>query len=283
MIAISIDGNLVPAAQAAVSVLDRGFLYGDGLFEVLRTWGGIAVDLDAHLDRLFASASALQLQVMERVALADSVDRTLAAAQPVASTNEHRVRIVVTRGPGPAGGRFADLPQGHSIVIVEPLLPQPTELTAAVVDWPLPHRRAAGHKTLAYLDHLVARELAAVAGADEALRLDDAGFVVEGATSNVFVVDSGRVITPSADTGILPGITRHRVLQCCARLGIPAVAEPLRLDQLRNADEIFITSALRGIVAITRLDGQARPPGPVTAQLADAYLNMMRRQPPSDP
>lgn len=288
MTAISIDGKLVAEREAAISVLDRGFLYGDGLFEVLRTWDGIAVDVDAHLDRLLASARALELKTVERAALTDALVRTLAAAQAMGPTSdvirteprEYRMRIVITRGPGAIGARLADLGVGRTIVIVEALPAQPTALALAVVDWPLPQRLRAGHKTLAYIDHIIARELAAVAGADEAVRLDAAGFVVEGATSNVFIARAGRIATPPIDSGALPGITRGRVLDCCARLGIPAAIEPIALDRLRAADEIFVTSALRGVVAATRLDGDPRPAGPLSARLASAYVDMMRRHSP---
>jgi branched-subunit amino acid aminotransferase/4-amino-4-deoxychorismate lyase len=267
---ISVDGT-VGAAQ--LSVLDRGLLYGDGVFEVLRTWDGVPVSLDAHLDRLYASAAALELFAMPRLELRDSVLRTLAAAG--ADPEDKRIRIMVTRGPGGLGTRLAELGRGHAIVIVEPLPAQPKALALAVVDWPLP-RRSRGHKTLAYLDHILARELAAAAGADEAARLGPDGEVVEGATSNLFVVLDGRVITPSRQSGALPGITRARVLELCAELGIAASEDTVRPDTLRAADEIFATSSLRGVVPVTLLDGEPRAAGPVTARLAAAYERSMR-------
>lgn len=287
-LAVSIDGNVVEAERAVISVFDRGLLYGDGLFEVLRTWDGVAVDLDAHLDRLFASARALQFKTIERAVLVDAVTRTLAVAQGslesrVATqqdqpSSELRVRIAITRGPGPIGARLGELGLGRSIVIAEPLPPQPSEVALAIVDWPLPQRTTCGHKTLAYIDHVIARELAAHIGADEAVRLDAAGWVVEGATSNIFIVSEGRVTTPPTHTGALPGITRSRVLACCAELAIPAGEAPMRVNNLHSADEIFITSALRGVSAVTRVDGQTRAAGPRTAVLANAYANTMRRQ-----
>jgi branched-chain amino acid aminotransferase len=278
VIAISIDGQLVAPDHATVSVLDRGFLYGDGLFEVLRTWDGIAVDLDAHLDRLYTSASWLQLKTIDRAALAQAVLRTIASAQTGGGATDLRIRVVLTRGPGAIGTRLAELGIGRAIVIVEPLPAQPTELALALVDWPLARHTSAGHKTLAYLDHVIARELAAAAGADEAVRLDAAGAVVEGATSNLFVVIAGRVTTPPVETGALPGITRGRVLACCAELGLPAATERVSVEALRGADEVFVTSALRGVVGATRLDGETRALGPVTQRLASAYIAMMLRK-----
>jgi branched-subunit amino acid aminotransferase/4-amino-4-deoxychorismate lyase len=160
-------------------------------------------------------------------------------------------------------------------VIVEPLPPQPSELALAVVDWPMAWREQRGHKTLAYLDHVIARELACAAGADEGIRLDDDGCVVECATSNVFVVADGTVSTPSVEHGGLPGIVRGRVLAECVRLGIPSRVREMAMRDLRGADELFVTSSLRGVVPVTRLDGVPVPAGPITKQLADAYVAAM--------
>ncbi len=261
---ISIDGELVAPARAVIPVTDRGFLYGDGLFEVLRTWRGIAVDLDAHLARLTASATALALALPAELRTWVH-DASAAAARHRAG--DHRIRIVVTRGEGGLRTRLADVRGGHAIVYVEPLAPSAAAgVRLAVVDRPL--TAGPGHKTLAYLEHLLARELAVAAGADDAIRLDARGEVAECATSNLFAVQAGRVITPPLSTGALPGIVRARVLAACARLGIPAAPAAISLTDLRAADELFVTSSLRGVVPVTALDGDIRAPAPVTARLA---------------
>lgn len=269
-LAISIDGALVAPEAAAISVLDRGLLYGDGVFEVLRTWDGVAVDLAAHLDRLYASAVALELRAPPREALAAQVAATLDAA----GAGDHRLRVLVTRGPGPLGARLAALGPGRAIAIAEPLADSPRELALVTIDWPLPARSGAAHKTLAYVDHVIARELAARAGADEAVRLDAAGDVAEGATCNVFAVIEGGVVTPPL-AGVLPGITRAHVLAACARLGIAAAERRLPRTELAAADEVFVTSAVRGVVAVTRLDGDARAAGPITARIAANHVSEM--------
>jgi branched-chain amino acid aminotransferase len=266
-IAVSIDGELVDPEHATISVFDRGLLYGDGSFEILRTWNGVAVDLTRHIARLRDTANELELAVP--AALADFVAATLAAAGP----GDHRIRILITRGPGALHRRLSDLGPGRAIVIVEPLPSQPTELAAVVVDLPLARRHGRGHKTLAYLDSVLAREMA---GGDEAIRLDADGNVAEGATSNVFVVAAGVVATPPADGGVLPGIVRGRVLELCDRLGIATVLRTVSRRELHAADEVFVTSSLRGVVAVTSLDGESRPHGPVTARIAHAYAACMR-------
>ena len=274
MIAVSIDGTLVAPEQAMVSVFDRGFLFGDGVFEVFRTWDGIAVDLAAHLARLYASAGALRIKAMDRDRLTEAVQRTLANSGP----GEHRIRIVLTRGRGALLARPDTLGPGRAIVIVEPLPAQPTELALALVDWPLARRAGAGHKTLAYLDHILARELAADAGADEAVRLGADGDVAECATSNIFIVAAGAVATPPVEIGILPGVTRARVLAACKAAGIAAQERRFAPEELRAAEEIFVTSAVRGVVPVTRLDGVARPAGPVTARVSEGYFALLRQQ-----
>ena len=286
MLAVSIDGVLVPAEEASISVFDRGLLYGDGCFEVLRTWEGIAVDLAAHLDRLYATAKFLQLQMLERSVVEEAVYKTIAAAKlqlPVIEPEtipDHRVRILATRGPGGLAQPFADLGRGRTIVIVEPLPPPPAELSLAIVDWPIVR---GGHKTLAYLDPLIARELARAASADEAVRLDPKGNVVEGATCNVFVVErSGAkttVATPRLDEGALPGIVRARVLWLCKQEGLVAVERVISVRDLRSADEVFVTSSLRGVVPVTRIDGASRSSGPITTTLWRAYQRAMRPAP----
>ncbi|MDQ3369245.1 MAG: aminotransferase class IV [Myxococcota bacterium] len=272
MIAVSIDGVLVAAADARISVFDRGLLHGDGCFEVLRTWNGVAQDLEAHLDRLYETARFLVLRTLERTKLNDAVYRTLGAAGP----GEHRIRIVVTRGEGPFGARLSELGPGRAIVIVEPLPELPTDITLAVVDWPMARRDQRGHKTLSYVDHLIARELARAASADEAVRLDDDGNVVECATSNLFVVAGDAVSTPPVDRGGLPGIVRDRILGLCSGEELTSRVRDLTVRDLRAADELFVTSSLRGVVPVTRLDGIPVTAGPVTARLARAYEQLMR-------
>lgn len=246
---MSIDGRLVPPEQATVSIFDRGFQHGDGLFETFRTWEGVAVTWPEHEARLRRSAAALRLSV-------GTIDVNPAIV--AAGGGDLRVKVIVTRG-------------GRTIVIAEPLGPLPTEITAAVVDLPLARRREA-HKTLAYVENLIAREMASAAGADEAIRLDADGFVAEGSMSNVFVVEREDVLTPPIGSGVLPGITRARVVAIGAR------ERRITVDELRGADEIFVTSAIRGVVPVTRLDGEVRAAGEVTARIAAAYVREMRER-----
>ncbi len=258
---VSIDGTIVPPAAAAISVLDRGLLYGDGLFEVLRTYRGRPVDGPRHIERMMASARSLGLAMRP---IAPLLEGALAAARDEDGAGDHKIRVMVTRGPFGATA-------GRTIVIVEPLPPQPTQLSLAIVDHPLAARAGAGHKTLAYLDHLRAKELARLAGADEAVRLDGEGLVCEGATSNLFIVVDQAVLTPPVTSGALPGIVRARVLEMW-----PIRVQPIEVGDLLGADEIFATSSLRGVVPVTRLGTTEKPVGPVTTKIIAAYETWLR-------
>ncbi len=314
-LAIVIDGRVVDAASARISVLDRGLLYGDGLFEVLRTWNGRAIDLDAHLDRLADSARWLRLPI-DRAAIAHAVQLAIGAASAIAppttsttstststttatsttSSRDYRIRIVVTRGPGGLAVPMASAGPGHTIVIAEPLGALTQTMSLALVEWALPERVGRGHKTLAYLDHIIAKELARERGADDAVRLDASGKVVEGGTCNVFAVIGGVVFGASDGFaaapgfapdggddqaergGVLPGVTAARVVSICRQADIPVVIGPIEVTAFLAADEVFATSAIRGVVAVTRLisDGERDLPcGVLTSRIRAAYVGAM--------
>jgi branched-chain amino acid aminotransferase len=267
---ILVDGE--PAAS--ISVLDRGLLSGDGCFEVLRTWNGRAVEIEAHLARLYDTAAFLKLRTRARELVRADVERAVVATR---RDGERRIRIVLTRGAGSLALPAESIGPGRAIVIVEPLPPQPKELSLALVDWPLPARAGRGHKLLAYADHIIALELARAAGADEAVRLDADGAVAEGATSNLFIVDDAGVIeTPATDRGVLPGIVRGRILEWCAEAGLPVRVRPIGVDELTAATEIFLSSSLRGVVPVTRLERRVLSAGPITARIAAGYAASMR-------
>jgi branched-chain amino acid aminotransferase len=273
VVAVSIDGVLVAPDQAKISVFDRGLHHGDGCYEILRTWNGVLGDAEAHLDRLFETAKFLQLRTIDRQKLTEALYKTLVADE---APGEKRIRIILTRGCGPFGARLKEIGPGIAIVIVEEMPEQPEELALAVVDFPLPRRKGRGHKTLSFLDNIIARELARAEDADDAVRLDDDGNVIECATSNIFVVTNGAVSTPSTDDGALPGIVRARILALCDKLELTSRVRDLTVRDLRGADELFVTSSLRGVVPVTRLDGVPVAVGPITQQLQAAYVEEMR-------
>ncbi len=291
---VNLGGALVRPADARVSVFDRGFLYGDSVYEVVRTYGGRPFELGAHLARLRHSADRIGLvPAWDAGRTAAEVARTLEAARggdapdPGAApwiVGERYVRIVMTRGAGEIGLDPALAVDPVALVIVQPLRGPPARAYADGVAAAFVGVRRASPaavdptaKTGAHLANVLAVREATEKGAHEALLLDERGAVTEGSSSNVFAVRGGRVTTPPLAAGILEGVTRGVVLRRARETGVPAEEASLRPEDLETADEVFITSTAREIVPVTRLGGRAvgaGRPGPVTRRLHDAFRRL---------
>ena len=269
-----VNGALLAPEQAFVSVYDRGFLYGDSVFETLRTYGGKAYAIEEHLLRLVRSAERVLITIP--VALAELRDEVLRAIEASKNLDSY-VRIMVTRGTGPMG-LDPDLAEHPSrVVLVEPLVVPSSESyrsgigaifvrTARATD----ATSAEGAKVANYLTSLLALREARLAGAAEALVVDGRGFVVEGATSNLFVVAKGELATPPEEAGILPGITRAHLLEAARNLGIVTHLQPVSESALLAADEVFISSSIREVLPVVRVGSHtigSGVPGLVTRRL----------------
>ena len=249
---VSIDGAVLAPDDAKVSVYDRGFLYGDAVFEVLRTYGGRPFVLGEHLARLRRSAERVLIRLpVDEATLGAEVEAVIAAAR-ADGAGEAYVRIVVTRGRGPLSLDPDTASHPLRVVLVEPVTPPPRDTYLRGVALALVATRravddtaAAGAKVGNYLSNLLALHEAKARGAQEALIVDARGHVVEGASSNVFVVTAGRVATPPESAGILAGITRAHVLAAARDVGIPVDERALLPDDVFGADEVFITSSIR--------------------------------------
>jgi branched-chain amino acid aminotransferase len=266
--------------EATISVFDRGFLYGDSVYETLRTAGGRVVDLDAHLRRLDASAAGIAFELpFDQLAIEHAVASTLAAA----GNPDSRIRVIVTRGTGPLA---LDTRQAESpllVIIVQPLI-VPTEqerergIAAIIVgdreDSVLEGSALPGLKTGNYLGNILALRRAHELGGEDAI-MCNGGAVAEGANSNVFMVVGGEVHTPSLTTGLLAGITRQTVIRLLRDpLGVHVHERTITPEQLRGADEVFLTSSIRGVMPVTKLDGAVVGTGrcgPVTRRVIDAF------------
>lgn len=255
---VSLDGALISPEQASVSVFDRGFLYGDAVFEVLRTYGGRPFSLQEHLARLRRSADKVFIALPVDEA---TIGREVEAALGAAGNDESYVRIIVTRGSGPLSLDPDSARHPLRVILVEPVTPPARDLYVRGIALAVVHGRrvtddtaAAGAKVTNYLPNLLALREAKRRGAQEALFVDAGGHVLEGASSNVFVVAGGRLATPPVAAGILPGITRAHVLAAAAALGIPCDERALSLDELLAADEVFVTSSIRELLSVVRVD-----------------------------
>jgi branched-chain amino acid aminotransferase len=284
-VAVSIDGRLYGEAEAKISVFDRGFLYGDSVFEVLRTYHGAPFGEQAHLQRLARSCELVLIPMPVTLAvLRDEMRDTL----QVAGNAESYVRIVVTRGGGPIVLDPMAATSPSRVIIVVPLKAQPAEIYRDGVEVSLvraaratDETRAAGAKASNYLANMLALHEAKKRGAYEAIVVGPSGEVIEGASSNVFVVRDGVVRTPPAASGLLVGITREAVIRVARAEGIRVEEVALEPRDLDAADECFLTSTLREVVPIVRVDGRAvgaGRPGPLTARLHAAYRRLVEAE-----
>jgi branched-chain amino acid aminotransferase len=273
----SVNGDITPAEQARVSVLDNGFTFGDAVYETLRTYGGRPFHLDRHLERLRRSARRLAIAFEATdAAMARDVDALLErAANP-----ESYIRIIVTRGVGDISYHFDRIVGPTVVIAVKPFAPFParyyTEGVAVILssvrrNHPLALDPAI--KSCNLINNILAVQEAQKRGAFEPVLLNDTGEVAETASANLFLVRGGTLVTPPLDAGILAGVTRQIVLELAAAAHVPTREEPVAVKDLLGADEAFITSTLKEVMPVATVDG--RPlgtgrPGAVTLRLLHA-------------
>jgi branched-chain amino acid aminotransferase len=277
---VMIDGRPMSPETAKVSVFDRGFLYGDSVFETLRTYGGRPFALDRHLARLARSAERVFIELPVSV---EQLGREVQSAIVGAGNAESFVRLTVTRGVGETLGLDPGLARHATrVVIVTPLTSPPPQTYlegVAVVSYRTErvtdHSVAAGAKIGNYLTAVLATRAARAAGAYEALIVDGRGCVVEGATSNVFaVLGDGTLLTPPEEDGILLGITRETLLELAIEQKLSVRYESLPLEELAASAEVFVCSSIREVVPVVRIDGRrvgGGRPGPHTLRLLTAF------------
>jgi branched-chain amino acid aminotransferase len=279
---VHIGGRICPPDEAKVSVFDRGFLYGDSVYETVSTMYGRLFALAEHLARLERSAARIGLRAPARA----TIERAVAETVQTAANPESRVRVMLTRGVGKLDLDPASADDPQLIVVVMPFQPLPPALyqagaSAAIVSVVRNDPRAIDPaiKSGNYLNNVLALGEARRQGAHEALLCAADGSVAEGASSNIFMVKDGQVRTPGLDVGILEGITRAQVLALARGDGIPTREARLLPAELRGADEAFITSATRGVLPVTRIDGAVignGRPGAVTRRLMQLLDQLAR-------
>jgi branched-chain amino acid aminotransferase len=280
-VSVYVNGVIADRDSAVISIFDRGFLYGDSVYEVLRTSGGRPVDLDRHLERLRRSAGGIEITMPAPDRLGSAIADTLAAAH----NPESYVRIVVTRGGGPITLDISAPEMSSLVVIAAPLVMPAAELyergaALAIVGVERTSRRAfdPAVKSGNYLNNIMALAEARRAGAYEAIMCSPDGRVAEGSTSNLFVLRGERLVTPALATGLLPGITRQRVIELARAGGLTVDEGDLSPAEARAAGEAFITSSIRGVMPVATIDGRAigdGVPGAVTRRLMELYAGFL--------
>lgn len=280
-ILVAIDGQLVE--RPTISVFDRGFLYGDSVFETTRSYGGAPFRLPEHLARLAWSANKLGFELPCTVAdLVGEVGALLRVAQG-RRAGEWVLRLMVTRGEGPFGLDPSGAHDPRRILFMQPLRPLDARLYrdgVAVVSVSTfrPSDAARGAKVGNYLESILALKEAKQGGAHEALILSYDGCVVEGTTSNVFALRDGKLVTPPTTETLLPGITRALAMEAAHSLGVEVDERRMTPEDIASADEAFITSTIRELVPVVAIDGRAIADGTVGPTTRELHRRFRERE-----
>lgn len=268
------NGQWLDSYDFTASPTDRGLLLGLGLFETILAVDGRPIHVDLHEARMKASCMRLgwKPEFPDLTGVMEELIRVNELAEGRA-----RLRLSITGG----SGLIHDLSLGADHVIwitATPAADAPPSTSANLSPWRRNENSAlAGLKCASYAENLIALEHATAAGFEETLFLNTAGHLCEAATSNVFVVKDGAVFTPPLDSGCLPGVTRQVVIEMTARLGISCIESGLTIDDLHSADEIFLTSSIRGVMGLARFENRDLPTGPVTRILQQSWIDGIRR------
>jgi branched-chain amino acid aminotransferase len=281
---VFMNDRLVPEDEARVSVFDHGLLYGDGVFEGMRSYSGRVFRLDAHIDRLWESAQAICLKIpLTKEAVAQAVNETLAAN----GLTDGYVRLLVTRGAGTLGLDPNRTKNPQVIVIADTISLYPREhyekglrIVTAATQRTQAAALSPRIKSLNYLNNIMAKLEGLQAGCVEALMLNHKGEVAECTGDNIFVVRKGLLLTPPPDAGILEGITRGAVMDLARSAGIDCREATLTRHDLYTAEECFLTGTAAEVIPVVEIDGRSigtGRPGPVTAKLLAAFHALVRQ------
>ncbi|MDA4120844.1 MAG: branched-chain-amino-acid transaminase [Thaumarchaeota archaeon] len=281
---VYIDGSFVERSKAAVSVFDHGLLYGDGIFEGIRSYGGSVFRLVDHIDRLYDSAKSIRLKIpLTKHEMTEAVLETLRKNQ----LRDAYIRLVITRGSGDLGVDPTLCKTPTVFIIAEPMASslgakEPKVVRTIIASVRRDAVDATSHeiKSLNYLNSVLAKVEANSAGVDDAILLDHRGFVSEGSVTNVFIVKDGKISTPSSAAGILHGITRERVIKLCGDLGLDVDERDVTPFDLITADEAFLVGTKAEVQAVGTVIGSkigTGGVGPLTRRLHQEFLKLVQR------
>ncbi len=280
-----VNGTFVPKDEAKISIYDHGYLYGDGVFEGIRAYNGRIFRLDAHLDRLYDSASYLMLEVpLRREEMKEAILETVRRS----GLRDAYIRPVVSRGVGDLGLDPRKCKTATVVIIVDTIQLYPQEAyerglraVTATTRKVRPDALSPQAKTLNYLNNILARIEANRVGVDEAIMLTSDGYICECSADNLFIARDGEVWTPPPYLGILKGITREAVLGLARELGIPAFEKVFTQHDLYTADESFLTGTGAEVGPLVEVDGRrigTGAPGPISLKLVKAFRELVKRE-----
>jgi len=279
---VYIDGKYYPKSQAKISVFDHGLLYGDGIFEGIRAYSGVVFKLKEHIDRLYSSAHMIMLQIP---ATKEEIIKTVLETLRKNSLKDAYIRLIVTRGTGDLGLNPKKCPKATVIVITDTISLHKSEAkeqgVTAMISWvkrdPVD---ATSHeiKSLNYLNSILAKIEANIAGVDEAICLDKNGFICEGVAENIFIVKNAKLFTPPSYTGALSGITAAETMKLARKLGYDTKEKNITPYELFNADEVFFTGTAAEIVPVREINkrtiGDGKP-GQITKKLMEEFAKLV--------
>jgi len=275
------NGSLIPRRQARIPALDYGFLYGFGIFETMRAYGGRVFRLDSHLSRLSHAANILGVPV-RAMELKGAVMDTLQANK----LDDARIRITVSRGEGEVIPNPDTCQKPTVLITAAPYHPYLEEVYQkgfrAIISSIRRNSQSplSRLKSTSYLESILARQEARAAGADEALCLNEKGLLAEASMSNIFVVTNGTLRTPGEESGILAGITRGTILKLASQMDIGILEHDIKPDELFQAEEAFLTNSLMEIMPLTEVKGKpigSGSPGVITKRLMAAYRETVEK------
>jgi branched-chain amino acid aminotransferase len=282
---VYLDGQLVPEAEAKVSVYDHGLLYGDGVFEGIRAYHGRVFRLPQHLQRLYDSAAGIFLEIPLSMA-----DMEQAVLDTLRANHAHDayIRLVVTRGVGDLGLDPRKCPRPTVFIIVGKIqLYDPAVYVRGLTLITCETRRTSADalnpavKSLNYLNNILAKVEVVKAGAEEGIMLNEAGYVAECTGDNIFLVRDQEVVTPPPDAGILKGVTRGAVIEVAEAKGYVVREALFKVEELLAADECFLTGTAAEIAPVTSIDGRQvgqGVAGPITGDLRDGFRELVARE-----
>lgn len=279
---VSINGNLTPPEEAMVSIFDRGFLYGDSVYEVTLTYEGIPFLLDEHLERLWHSAAGIAMTpTWSKDEIKKFISEGLEAFSKLSDAKRQYIRVIITRGGGEIG-LDPSLSNGQNLFIIFRPLPEPikeyyekgVDLVVTEVIRTPKKAMDPNVKSGNYLNNVMAIKQAREKGAYDAVMLNDKGFVTESTTANIWIVLGETIITPPIEAGLLGGLTRRTLLQIGMDKGLKIKEQNFSPETLTSASEVFITSSTREVLPVTRINGEligSGSPGPITKKLHELY------------
>jgi len=280
---IYLNGTLVEKEKAHISVFDHGLLYGDGVFEGIRTYDGLIFRLKEHIDRLYKSADAIELKIpMTKIDMIGAVITTLKANR----LKDAYIRLVVTRGVGDLGLDPRKCSKPTIFIITDKITLYPKEfyekgleIVTATTKRNFPQALDARIKSLNYLNNILAKIDAIKSGTEEAIMLTHDDYVAECTGDNIFIVSGCELLTPPTDIGALEGITRDAVITLAKKMDIPVYEKLLKMEDVYNASEVFLTGTAAEIIPVVRIDERRianGKPGEITLRLIQEFKKITK-------